>query len=307
MLNEGRKWVCEESYFFLENSPVKRYLQEIAGDTIIGGFTYKKILTDGVYCAALRQDGEKIYMQLDDDGVDERLLYDFGLKIGDMFGALEGEQLQLLVIDTIEVNDVRYKRMKFWKPERYAQSEGKIDTNGWNECWIEGIGSSHGPINFNGFLVLGPENRMQECWYDGHIILSYSDFKIPPTEGTETCFMQCATPTIAYAGGRLVFSCETPGAECVYEIKCADEGSGRGSEVSLSRTYEIRVHATLDGWQDSDVAVATIGWRDGRPVMEGFSSVTLDGDGSADVNGDGKVDVADIAKVIDSMAGQTRK
>ena len=34
MLNEGRKWVCEESYFFLENSPVKRYLQEIAGDTI---------------------------------------------------------------------------------------------------------------------------------------------------------------------------------------------------------------------------------------------------------------------------------
>ena len=59
MLNEGRKWVCEESYFFLENSPVKRYLQEIAGDTIIGGFTYKKILTDGVYCAALRQDGEK--------------------------------------------------------------------------------------------------------------------------------------------------------------------------------------------------------------------------------------------------------
>ena len=45
-------------------------------------------------------------------------------------------------------------------------------------------------------------------------------------------------------------------------------------------------------------------------ILSGFvfhSSVTLDGDGSADVNGDGKVDVADIAKVIDSMAGQTGK
>jgi hypothetical protein len=123
---------------------------------------------------------------------------------------------------------------------------------------------------------------------------------------------KCATPTIAYDKGRLVFSCETPGAECVYEIKCADTGSGRGNEVSLNKTYEIRVHATLDGWEDSDVAVATIGWRNGQPVMEGFSSVTLEtptdlpptGEATGDVNGDGKVDVADIATVIAIMAGE---
>ena len=91
----------------------------------------------------------------------------------------------------------------------------------------------------------------------------------------------------------------------MYEIKCMDTGTGRGSEVSLAQTYEIRVHATLDGYQDSDVVTATIGWRNGRPVMEGFSSVTMDGgDGNADVNGDGKVDVADIATIISVMAGQ---
>jgi hypothetical protein len=39
--------------------------------------------------------------------------------------------------------------------------------------------------------------------------------------------------------------------------------------------------------------------------MEGFSSVTMDNDeGACDVNGDGIVDVADIATIIDSMAGQ---
>ena len=118
---------------------------------------------------------------------------------------------------------------------------------------------------------------------------------------------KCTTPTIAYDNGRLVFSCETPGAECVYEVKCADTSSGRGGEVSLSQTYEIRVHATLEGYQDSDEAVATIGWRNGRPVMEGFSSVTMDNGESCDVNGDGKVDVADIGTIIDTMARKEKR
>ena len=123
-----------------------------------------------------------------------------------------------------------------------------------------------------------------------------------PTETDIPGTQECAIPTIAYDNGRLVFSCETPGAECVYEIKCSDNVNGSGGEVSLSQTYEIRVHATLDGYEDSDVAVATIGWHNGRPVMEGFSSVILDEDGNCDVNGDGTIDVADIARIIDSMA-----
>ena len=146
----------------------------------------------------------------------------------------------------------------------------------------------------------------------GYIILKNgynynNDLSIVLEESDNPKNNKCATPTIAYDKGRLVFSCETPGAECVYEIKCSDEGNGRGNEVNLSQTYEIRVYATLEGRYDSDVATATIGWRNGRPVMEGFSSARLDGDGSCDVNGDGTVDVADIAKVIDSMAGQTGK
>ena len=68
------------------------------------------------------------------------------------------------------------------------------------------------------------------------------------------------------------------------------------------------VYATLDGHYDSDVATATIGWRDGGPVMEGFSSITMDGtDERGDVNYDGKTDVADIAKIISMMAGAAKK
>ena len=136
-----------------------------------------------------------------------------------------------------------------------------------------------------------------EPWNDAKSIVAFAPEEI-----------KCATPTIAYDRGRLVFGCETEGAECVYEIKCADNGSGRGGEVSLSQTYEIRVWATLDGHYDSDVATATIGWRDGQPVLEGFSSITMDGtDERGDVNYDGKTDVADIAKILSMMAGTSAK
>ena len=100
-----------------------------------------------------------------------------------------------------------------------------------------------------------------------------------------------------------MFGCETPDVEFVYDIRCADTGRDRGSEVSLSQTYEICVYAARDGFDNSDMATATIGWRNGQPVMEGFSSITMDGEDSrGDVNCDGKVDVADIAKILSIMA-----
>ena len=119
---------------------------------------------------------------------------------------------------------------------------------------------------------------------------------------------KCCAPTIVYNKGTLSFHCETPNADYLYNIKSIDFNHGfrpnYDNHISLSQTYKIRVQATLDGWQDSDVAVATISWRNGRPVMEGFSSVTLNDDGNCDVNGDGTIDVADIATIIDSMAGK---
>ena len=223
----------------------------------------------------------------------EILLYDFTVEKGDRYPSAEASApIYVSNVSTVTVSDGTERKLI------------SLD-NGYQ--LLEGVGCLNSML-LNYLYSSG--HWLQDG--DGHAI--HYELGLYSKYGKEVYMSEwrmankwCATPTIAYVNGKLVFSCETPGAECVYEIKCADEGSGRGSEVSLNRTYEIRVHATLDGWQDSDVAVATIGWRDGRPVMEGFSSVTLDGDGSADVNGDGKVDVADIAKVIDSMAGQTRK
>ena len=115
----------------------------------------------------------------------------------------------------------------------------------------------------------------------------------------------CATPTIAFEQGELVFSCETEGAQFVSEVRVADAKKNYDSRVALAPTYEISVYATREGYDDSDVATATITWRNGKPVMGGFSSITLeDGDPKGDVNEDGTVDVADIATIISIMAGK---
>ena len=118
---------------------------------------------------------------------------------------------------------------------------------------------------------------------------------------------KCATPTISYEQGELVFSCETEGAQFVSEIKVADAKKGNEARVTLVPTYEITVYATATGMDNSDVATAKIVWRNGTPTMEGFANVTLqDGPIKGDVNEDGTVNVADIANVIDIMAASSR-
>lgn len=86
---------------------------------------------------------------------------------------------------------------------------------------------------------------------------------------------KCATPTIRYDNKRLIFDCDTEGVEYVSEIKVADIGKYNDSEVALSATYEISVYATKNGYEDSDVATATLVWT-GATFTETIPSPTPD-------------------------------
>ena len=81
---------------------------------------------------------------------------------------------------------------------------------------------------------------------------------------------KCARPTIAYANGKLTFSCETEGAICQSTITDADIASYSSNEVQLGVTYNISVYATREGYADSDVATATLCWIDAEPRTEGL-------------------------------------
>ena len=58
----------------------------------------------------------------------------------------------------------------------------------------------------------------------------------------------------------MTFNCETEGVEYVYEIRDTDIKKGYDSEVSLSATYEISVYTTKQGWENSNIATATLVW-----------------------------------------------
>ena len=101
---------------------------------------------------------------------------------------------------------------------------------------------------------------------------------------------KCATPTIAFVDGKLKFTCETEGVEYVSEVTVADAKKNYSSEVCLTGIYKVSVYATKVGYENSDIATLEF---------------TLGASGEVcDVNKDGIVDVADIATIIDRMAGK---
>ncbi len=71
---------------------------------------------------------------------------------------------------------------------------------------------------------------------------------------------KCATPTISYGGKKLMFVCDTEDVEFVTEIKDADIGQFFDDRINLTATYEISVYATKAGYNNSNVATATLVW-----------------------------------------------
>jgi len=83
---------------------------------------------------------------------------------------------------------------------------------------------------------------------------------------------KCKTPTISYLNGQLKFDSETDGVEFRTTITDKDIKTYSTSIIDLSATYDIRVRATKPGYDDSDVAAATLCWIDAAPKTEGIEN-----------------------------------
>lgn len=85
--------------------------------------------------------------------------------------------------------------------------------------------------------------------------------------------LKCALPTISYQKGKLLFSCETEEVEFVSEITDSDIKKNYDAETSLTATYHISVYATKAGYENSDIATATLCWIDQQPQTKGITNV----------------------------------
>jgi len=81
---------------------------------------------------------------------------------------------------------------------------------------------------------------------------------------------KCATPTISYTGGKLIFASATEGTECATIISDSDIKTHYGNEISLTATYTLSVYATKATYENSDTIQATLCWIDQQPATEGI-------------------------------------
>jgi len=115
----------------------------------------------------------------------------------------------------------------------------------------------------------------------------WSGFKsIVAISGETPEVKKCATPTIAYTNGKIVFDCETEDVEYISQIKAADVIDHYDGEIVPTNKYIVTVYATKTGYENSDVVTGEI---------------TIGGSGTGikgDVNEDGAVDVEDVVGVV---------
>ena len=130
--------------------------------------------------------------------------------------------------------------------------------------------------------------KAKEPWKSFKEIKSLTGEDVPITPNPE----KCATPTIAFVDGKLKFNCETEDVEFVYDIKSTYSVHGVGSEVPPVCKCTVTVYATRQDYYNSDIATLEFTLGAGGEVC--------------DTNKDGVVDVADIATIIDKMAGNAR-
>ena len=105
------------------------------------------------------------------------------------------------------------------------------------------------------------EYKSTEIWKNFGYIYSITD-------GSE----KCAKPTILYSNGKIIFNCETEGAECVATISDTDIKTHYGNEISLTATYTVSVYATAPSYENSDIVTATLCWLDAEPRTEGMTN-----------------------------------
>lgn len=115
----------------------------VFGDSVIGNMSYNKIfisydstMTNWSYYGLLREDSNKVYF-IPQYGNTEGLLYDFSLNAGDTTHIIsawmpEPQEFICQSVDSIIYNGTFYKRWNFSFPD---------------EQWIEGIGSTEGPLH----------------------------------------------------------------------------------------------------------------------------------------------------------------
>lgn len=97
---------------------------------------------------------------------------------------------------------------------------------------------------------------------------------------------KCATPTISFIDGEIVFDCKTRDVVYVYEIKSLRTGMGNNVRIGYTNEYSVSVYATKAGYIDSEIVTQEID-------VHGLKG---------DINEDGNVTAQDASLILQYIA-----
>jgi hypothetical protein len=157
---EGKTWMMETTYYNATKVQPRTYV--LSGDTIINNFLYKKLLIDGRYEGAYREEEQKVYA-IWTGMTKERMLYDFSLKDGDKYVEYDfdgnPQTYEVCLSDFLYNCGHNLHRIGMGFP---ADGEFVSDYN-WLNIWIEGVGSAWGPQGSIYFTATGTGANIRYC------------------------------------------------------------------------------------------------------------------------------------------------
>ena len=155
---EGKTWVMEHSFYNATKVMSETYV--LSGDTIINNLLYKKLLIDGRYEGAYREEGRKVYA-IWTGTTKELMLYDFNLEVGDKYIVYDfygnPDEYEVRLSDSINTCGHALHRIGLGFP-----TDDEFNYN-WLNIWIEGVGSAWGPESSIYFTATGTGANIRSC------------------------------------------------------------------------------------------------------------------------------------------------
>ena len=163
----------KEWHYFLMYSPETKYQMYTDGDTIVGGHVCMKLYSNGYmgnvstpgfkeqnfYQGALYDEGRQTFF-IESGSETPRLLYDFGIELGDTISSDNSEQFVVTEEDMQPFGDRNFRRL----------TVVSIDDTANSGYFVEGVGSS-GTYFLNPFyLSTWHFVRFVACYVDGELL-----------------------------------------------------------------------------------------------------------------------------------------
>ncbi len=267
LFREGLSWTCSVQRIVDQDDTVEltdTLHCTFSGDTIINGRQYHKLMANGEFRAAVRQEGKKYYV---DGGEEDILVCDFGVAEGDDFVTHFNYHFSISSIDIIQVRGRTYRR--FWVSLTYKEGDYSEDPTP-QFCYVEGIGPMMGVAEtfLDVIAVNGRQYKMLSAEENGEVIFTYDDFFASPMQEQEYHpfvvdgkIWHCANipanqpapaelESYPYGGSLYTISGDTLIGDVEYKkVLCQDEyfyGDGELHYFCAVREKEMRVYCVVN-------------------------------------------------------------